>query len=88
MARAEAAFILALGLHHGYWVNLRPRDGLAEALGTLQKDQVVKLLDPNGKLRKTLTVMDVNTQPLSLKVMDPDGDHPVGRGDTLVWGED
>lgn len=85
MPKAEAAFILALGLHHGYWVNFRETPSLRKDFASLKKGQAIELQDGEGKVKKTLTVMDKNDRPYSVKVMDPDGDHPVQRGDVLVW---
>lgn len=81
----EAAFILALGLHHGYWVNLKQSPGLADTLATVRVGQEVELYNKEGQFRKTLKVMDKNDRPMSLKVMDPDGDHHVNPGDQLRW---
>lgn len=85
MPKVEAAFILALGLHHGYWVNLREAKTLRDDLATLRKGQEIDLLAPDGTFRKKLSVMDKNDRPWSIKVMDQDGDHPVNRGDVLSW---
>lgn len=85
MPKVEAAFILALGLHHGYWVNLRESKDMRKQFATLKKGQEVELLTSKGAVRKKLTVMDKNNAPYSVKVMDNDGDNPVERGDWLSW---
>lgn len=81
----EAGFILALGLHHGYWVNLKQAPGLADILATVRVGQDIDLVDKDGQFRKTLKVMDKNDRPMSIKVMDPDGDRHVNPGERLRW---